>query len=318
MSGYYSSEASVERALLDTVTNKGEVFYRQFGIGFYDGRYVDNSAIYRRDTWLSGEAERVHCLLQTSPHGMNLIGEVGCGKGAIVHGLRAIYRDEGRPYLDIDGHYQETPGNVVLKLIDRAVNSGADILYDSADYLVAKTKKVRRLSQDEHRTRSTLILEKLATVAQRGTKVITTSHDSKWRDDYFDPYLTTSWHQLTSMLSAYEVQGIFDGPVELGRFYEGNELTPEDAQYLAGLMNNPDFIDFLIQMKGDKKYLDWLKNIFFKYRTAKLLIADKFQEHIPVQEMLKNREVIGEEQFWEAYISFVFNKDYRILFHTRL
>lgn len=124
------------------------------------------------EPWLNDSHKVVNALARQS---LVLVeGDLGAGKSTVIYGARSLLREEGQPYVHIDGHF-----------LNRAARHGAAIrsanahdrvvIVDSFDYaflkqsINSKARPAREVwlpALEEHRT--------------NGGKVIVTSHTDPW------------------------------------------------------------------------------------------------------------------------------------------
>lgn len=303
----------------------GEVFHRYFGVAHYSGRKTDRSHENISDSlWLPKESGEVYEIIVRERRSVFIEGSAGSGKSALLYGVRALFRRNHIPYYYIDGHYEKAPVEAVLETIKKAQNTNSNtaiILYDSADHLTGKSRKIRGLPIAQNRQRTVEIIRALCEFHDKGGLIAATSHDRQWIFDLADPELLPYWEEFKKKLYIHEVKGQFSGAEELIEFYQKSGLSQFEAAYIGRLMDNPNFITYLLNQKfGDKKYLEWLHKLFYSYRIAKLIVADKFKENEDLLRELKRYQEKKDNEVivWNKYIDFVFKKHYRLLFHSKL
>lgn len=299
----------------------GEIFHRYYGIAHYSGsRTDDRTKNTSNSLWLPGETAALYDIIIRQRCSVLIQGAAGSGKSALLYGIRASLRRDRTSYFYVDGHYEKAPVEALIETIQKAEGSSI-ILYDSADHLLGKTRKVRGLPTTQHRQRTTDIITALIEFHDKGGLIAATSHDQQWISDLGDQELLPLWQELKSRLHVHQVKGQLSGAEELKAFYQKSGLSQLEATYLAELFDNPNFITYLLNQKfGDKKYIEWLKKLFYSYRIAKLIVADRFKENEDLLTELRRYQEIGdnEELFWSKFIDFVFRKHYRLLFHSKL
>ncbi len=303
--------------------NLGEKFHRYHGIGYFNpNEMIQTTESDCNSIWLPHETKEVYLQLINDRKPIFLIGSAGTGKSAILYGLKAFFRKDNIPYCYIDGHYEKTASEIIVHAIQDETEKGSIILYDSADYLIGKSRKIRGLPLAENQNRSKLIFNVLKQSISNGALVVLTSHDDTWITEHGDITLLDYWKELQSKTTIHYVKGEFNGITELSNFYQKSGLTKAEAEYLANLINNPRFINYLLMKKVDSKYLDWLNEMYYKYSIAKLIVADTFQENKKLLSLLrkdlKDETSLNRIPIWNEYIEFVYKKYYRLLFHSKM
>lgn len=318
-----------ERALIQEDSSpyiqstNGEVFHRFHGIGHFAPGAKDATSSHD-NIWLPKETQELFDTIVggLAPCSVFIEGSAGSGKSALIYGLRAMMRRDSISYFYIDGHYEKSPVNVIVETIKKAINERSIIFYDSADYLIGKSRKIRGLPMKEHVLRSITILKTLQEAIDQGACVVFTSHNETWVKEHSQEEIFPEWVKLKEKVRVHNVKGQFSNPDELSIFYQKSGLSKPEANYLANLINNPNFISRLLNKKGDKKYVDWLRNIFFSYSMAKILMADIFDENQRILTLIKQdlggKIRLNRVLIWDEFIDFIFRKDYRLLFHSKL
>jgi len=302
-------------------TQIGEIYNGVTGISRFtvaECGLPDPKEVYA-DLWLPEHSGRIVEMLEMHG-GVTLIGEVGSGKSALLYGIRRIMQVNGTSYIFINGHFTNSESTEVNEVIDGALNNGMAVIYDSGDYLVGGNKKVRQLSLDKHLVRSLTIMEKLTQFRQEGGKLLLTSHNENWVNDMAHPDLIPAWTELLNYTHKENIAIFLENHAERAALLEKTGLPADISSFIAGLPNNPGFLDHIINTKGDKKYTQWAVERLQRYQTLKLLSKDTHGENEFVLEVVKKtlEGRLPEYESWEAILNFIYSKTYRLLFHTKL
>lgn len=270
----------------ETILRDEELFYLKKGMGLYKPsisakvsgqvRTLPQSRII----WLPSETEQVAQLAEQKQ--LLLVGELGAGKSALVYGLRAKYRDTERPYVYIDGHFSKTEPTDIEQHLDWAVKHEAVTNWDSLDYLIGGSRKIRKLSRNMQRERSKLVGKILLQYLNENRPFVGTSHSEPWIRTYGDPVLIEEiWTDILSHLTPHLVRGVFDTPEEAIQFYCHAGINEPEATYLATIPNNRRFLKVLGSHNtepSNPKLYEEVSESLRKYRLAKLIALDERED----------------------------------------
>ena len=256
----------------------GEYFNRRIGFGFYEREIADRltgdtSPPQENIIWLPSETKRI-CDSIDQEQGVLIEGGLGSGKSALMYGIRAVYRENDRPYTLVDGHYMNAPVDKIDSVLKWAKKKDALLLWDSFDYLPSKSRKVRKGPVEEHVARTRTILQDIGHFIDAGGKFVATSHTQPWLDKYGDPaLLENEWATVTAKLQKHTVVGRFEKEWEVTQFYEVAGFSPEWIQFLTGIQPE-EVITAAEQLDTSKREAEEICRSFTSYRIAKLLALD--------------------------------------------
>ncbi len=296
-----------------------ESFHPKNGISWYKGEKTSELDTLSEELWLPKHS---HMLVDSLDRhgGITLIGTVGAGKSTLLYGARAIMRSKGIPYVNINGHYSSTKADEIIKAINSAEDNGMTVLYDSADYLAGSTRKVRSLSLTDHLARNLAILKRLVELRQRGGNLMLSSHHQDWVNDRADVNLRSAWDRLTAHTLPVQVDITLPTLTERAVLLRKMGFEEQSADYIAKLPDDPQFMNYIVHKKGDKRYLDCVQDALSRYEMLKLLARDSFQANIPVLKAIKKTLTThdSEELSWDIILDFIGSKTYLLLFYTKL
>lgn len=306
------------RDVRDLVVTNDETTHRDNGLSWYEGGRVGDLDRVYEELWLPHHSRAVVDVLDQHG-GVTLVGGVGSGKSAVLYGARAIMRAQGMPYVNINGHYTNTTAETVVGAIDSAANHGMAIVYDSADYLVGTSKKIRSLPLHKHLPRNTAIMERLMAFRDRGGNLVLSSHHGDWVRDMAHPELFPAWDTLVRRTVPFEINVRIDTADERDAFLRKIGAGASLAKYVAQLPDDPSFQNYIVNKSGDKMYLDWAIEALTSYRILKLLVKDNYKEHEPVIDAIAAlQEGNGrEEETWDTILRFAFSKTHLLTFFTK-
>lgn len=296
-----------------------EVFHPKNGLSWYEGqKALDLEGLYP-DLWLPEHS--LALVDKLNQHGgITLIGEVGAGKSTLLYGARAIMRAQGIPYVNINGHFTSTGTEEVLQAIDKTEDGGATIVYDSADYLVGGSRKIRSFPLERHIPRSLDIMRRLIEFRQRGGNLLLSSHHQDWIDDRAHPKLKPTWEELQEHTIPEVIDISLPTPEQRIRLLVKMGLEPDIATFIAELPDDPGFLDHILDRWGNSDYIDWTKQKLTNYQILKLMVKDQYRENDTVLDTI-NRTVNGlqtPEDSWDAVLDFTYSKTYLLTFFTKL
>lgn len=297
----------------DKILRDCELFMRRYGYGFFSpslcGKYVESGYTIGeepRDVWLPRETKELQQEVERGQSTL-IVGGLGAGKSALLYGLRALYRDADRPYCYIDGHFTTTPPKKIRSDLMWAKKFGAVVCFDSLDYLAAGSRRIRKLPLEEHKVRSAFVIDELVDFIDSGNLLVGTSHSEEWLRAKGDTeILSDKWQALLSRLSQHQVQGVFEQPEELSKFYTSAGFTPEETDLLSGIRENSQFIDFLqdVFVDGpcpDAARFDEIMRSLSEYRITKLIALDNSAQSVAIRGKLS--ELLNKEIDKEAFFA---------------
>lgn len=291
-------------------TPTGEHCFKDIGIAYYCGEYSPNAHRDRQKLWLPDETEYVyyqHVMQNTS---VILMGEPGSGKGAVIYGLRSIMRDEQRPYVRIDGHYQKTDKNDIIHAMDSMLDVNGVVLYDSFDYLRLTTKKIRKLQREKHEVRASEILSNVSDFIEAGGCFVGTAHSDNWETSNLVGSMD-SWNTVLARTHIHQVQGHYKDPIQIAGFLDNNNVTSSTAERVAHMPYNSGFQSYIINRWGDSAYVAKIADLMHSYRIQKLL----YNHFGPNYDVL-NQE--SEDEVYKNIVDCVLSEDYTTVFFSQL
>lgn len=287
--GVENSNHSINSSM---ILRDGELFHRRAGLGFYSkslmGRHGDKIQTVEgwRVVWLPGETEELSQQVEAGKSTL-VVGELGAGKSALIYGLRALWRAEGKPYFLVDGHFTDTGIGKINAGLSWAMKNQAAVIWDSLDYLVGKSRKIRKLSTAKQHERAYRLSDSLVSFMDQGGVLIGTSHVQSWIDFLGDPTLIEGpWQQLTSRMGTHQVRGVFEKPEEAMQFYGLAKLEPSGASLLAHLKDNPNLEALLTPDNYHPETIQEIRDSLTKYRIAKLIALDPREVSLNLRNLL--------------------------------
>jgi len=276
------------------ISRNGEWFHRNNGIGFFDptlrNKRIDIPEIPQKPHWLVEETESLWQDIVRSNESVLATGDLGDGKSALIFGLRTTARKTDQPYVYIDGHFQDSSPIKLQASMLWAKKNNALFFWDSLDYLVIQSKKIRKKPISDHQERSNYVLRELIRFVSEGGKIIGTSHTSSWTDSYCCAEFTNGmWKELLGHMKKYEVKGVLK-PKEIYDFYTAANFSPAMAAVLSDLATQQYLIKCRQIICADAafelKEVELIEAIR-KYKTAKLLALATDEQSIFMRKMLK-------------------------------
>lgn len=236
-------------------------------------------------------------------------GRAGCGKGAVLTGAWRWAESVDLSHTFLDGHYQSTPDDMFVEAIKRQAGKGA-VFFDSTDYLYAGPRKVRRVSKEKHRERTRRLLDALDTVPV----IVGTMHEEAWRRYLGDPELYQMFDDFfaTRDVVVYDVDEQFETRELAYSFLLNKGIEPVYANALVDVEFSPTARRLFFDRWPSKVRWGAFLWLMRTYATLKLIAQDVYDEHIPLQALMREET---EEEFWPALFEYVFAKDYRLTMH---
>lgn len=276
-----------------------ELFSRENGLGFHSNGILQKhpGAIVEytepRQVWLERETEEVGAIVK-SGKSVLVEGDLGSGKSAIIYGLRALYRDSGLPYSYFDGHYVTTRPEKIAAALRWSEKNSAVCFFDSLDYLVGSSRRVRKMSKKKHGERSRAVIDVLINHVSKGGVLVGTTHTESWLNAYADEQLLDGkWTELVTKMNRHVVRGVFDTPEQHLIFLRNAGFSLEEAHYFANLPTNPllrRIVDAESGLFDQSKLVDSLRG----YKISKLIALDPRERPSQMRVSLR-RLVQGEE-----------------------
>ncbi len=303
----------------DLIVRDEEVFHRRTGLGFYDPQLVEKLRKFgiqrgNRNIWLPSETLE---LASNAAGGKSVlvVCELGAGKSALMYGLRTLYREDGNPYAYVDGHFTMTPEPKVRSAMRWADRVQAELFWDSLDYIIGGSRKIRKMPRGEFPVRSHTIVHRLLEHMDQGNAVIGTSHSEKWVDTFGDPDLMSDgWKELLGSMEIHQVRGTFEAPEEFIQFYVSAGLSEEAASYMATLKTNPRLEDALDPHRYSPELhqvISAITDAIPRYRVAKLLALDPRDDSKLTRVALESlvSGTLSEDEFLKRLIEFIVAKN---------
>lgn len=275
------------------ILRDGELFHLKAGLGFYSKKLLERhrdkvKAVEGwRVVWLPGETKELSDQVSQKKSTL-VVGELGAGKSALVYGLRALWRVEDKPYVLVDGHFTETSAEKINAGLLWAQKNQAAVIWDSLDYLIGKSRRIRKLPMAKQQERTRKLVSCLTSFMEDGGVLIGTSHSESWIKFLCDPELIEGpWKQLTTRMDVHQVRGVFEKPEEATQFYSLAKLEPPEASYLANLKDNPRLRQLLTPVNYRPETIEEIYDSLTRYRIAKLIALDPREISQDLRSLLK-------------------------------
>jgi hypothetical protein len=168
----------------------GEYYVAKTGIAYSEPAirgYFDRETLTADDgptaPWLRAESAELLTRVETNPATL-VEGDMGAGKSTALFGLRALLRNQGVPYIVINGHFLNR-GRAMARAVTRATRLGQTVLFDSFDYLFMKNAA----NGNAKRARPP-VLAAVRNHLAAGGSFVGSMHTAPWFGRYSNPELT--------------------------------------------------------------------------------------------------------------------------------
>ena len=257
-------------------------------------------------------------------------GRAGTGKGAVITGLRHLFRLNGVGYTFIDGHFHGMDQSRMLDAIAQQQsvngNKGGIVLVDSMDYFYAGKRKLRKMGAEPFAERTQIFFDALRQVPL----VVGTVHEAAWKKHLGNPDLIKEFESLTSSYFPYQLPEAFGSQETAEMFLRSQKVSKKEAEVtslqegvqkfsdeeialLLNIENNEEaqqvFAERWPQMERWHEFVTLMRH----YATLKLISSDVFDEHRPLQALMHDRG--KRKEFFAELFDYVFRKDLRLTMH---
>ena len=274
---------------------------------------------FKNRIYRHGDAERIERLFEE--HQTIIIeAEMGAGKSSVLRSLTENYHEDELLFFNGHNFGSDPRATESLKtLLDRATQKTKLVVVDSADYLFQSKKFIRSGAKDYQsncKERMQLLVDFCRTHPE--VNLLMTSHDDNWKKIRGDEELMSFFEESFPDAEKVEPSKIVPETTVVRFLQHEQNLTREEAWYMATLWENPIVFDQLNEM-GKFKTTD--TNITDLFRTPKIH-AQIFRKFPKLKDQLKEwfTKAEGEDrtrretEWIKAYIRGVLTTDYQSIF----
>ncbi|HEV2339863.1 MAG TPA: hypothetical protein VGT05_03815 [Patescibacteria group bacterium] len=306
-----------------TVFRNQEALQIELGLGLYSPQLVNRVEMYSgkpdeqlisANIWLPSETNLVMSTIERGESTL-IMGDPGSGKSTLIYGIRVKQRVLGSPYYFIDGHYQTTDEDFIFRKLRKALKKGAPVIWDSFDYLVGKSKKVRKSNLQTHIARSRELLQAASSFIDQGGILVGTSHSAPWLNGHGEASLVNGiWSDITEKMYIHNTQGIFENQETLYNFLKSAAMADNQVHYLVNLFDEEgeshaqlvSIAQSLIQEGYTQDELAEALLAVKRYKNLKLLSMSKKPESLQIRHDLEQfcEGNTDETAFLRSYLVF--------------